>query len=82
MNFDRLTQVFRQTFEDDELVLTPELSAREVLQWDSFNHINLVIMIEIEFSVRLTTDEIGDMRNVGDLVSTLKEKGIEIDWPE
>jgi acyl carrier protein len=81
MNFDRLTGIFREIFASPDLVLHPQLSAIDVPEWDSFNHINLVITIEAEFDVRLTTNEIGDMRNVGDLISSLKGKDVDIDWP-
>jgi acyl carrier protein len=80
MSLKRLTAVFRETFLRDDLALTPSTSALNVPEWDSFNHINLVIAVETEFDVRLTTEEISGMRNVGDLVVTLNQKGTSIDW--
>lgn len=55
-------------------------STRSYLNWDSFNHINLVASIETEFGVSFTTDEIADMQNVGDLVELLKSKNVDISW--
>ena len=80
MSIQKLTEVFRTVFEDDDLVLTPELSAKDVENWDSFNHINLVIDIESTFEVNFTTEEIGSMNNIGDLVTVLQAKGCDVAW--
>ena len=80
MSIQKLTEVFRTVFEDDDLVLTPELSAKDVENWDSFNHINLVIDIESTFEVNFTTEEIGSMNNIGDLVTVLQAKGCDVSW--
>lgn len=80
MSIEKLRDQFREVFEDETLEIRPEMTAADVETWDSFNHINLVVAIETAFDVSFTTQEIGEMRNVGDLVVCLKAKGIEIDW--
>jgi acyl carrier protein len=80
MNIERLRGVFREVFENPTLEITPATTARDVENWDSFNHINLVIAIETEYGVKFKTKEIKDMANVGDLVTLLRAKGVEIDW--
>jgi len=79
--FEELQTVFRQTFGKADLKITPQLSARDVDTWDSFNHINLIIAVEEAFAVRLSSREVSSMRNVGDLVVALNAKGVGIDWP-
>ena len=74
MNSDqlaRLTNVFRTLFNQSELVLRDDMTAADVAGWDSFNHVNLVILIEEEFNVRFSTDEVSSMANVGDLIRIL-----------
>ena len=63
-----LTEVFRDIFMRDDLVLTPELSAPQVPGWDSFKHIEIIIATEAEFGVKFTTQELESLRAVGDLV--------------
>jgi acyl carrier protein len=70
----KLTDVFRTIFNLPDLVLRDELTARDVPGWDSFNHVNLVIAIEMEFGVTFTTDEIAALENVGQLKQLLKSK--------
>lgn len=80
MSIDKLTAIFRDVFEEPDLVLRPDLDAKAVRNWDSFNHINLMIAIEGEFNVILLPAEVQRMRSVGDLVDLLKAKGCSISW--
>lgn len=49
---ERLTEIFREVFEDDDLSITPETSASEVYDWDSLMHISLVVSVERAFGKR------------------------------
>ena len=70
----RLEPIFRDVL-DPSLVLTEALDASKVPQWDSLNHISLVVAIEGDFGIELTVDELATLRNVGDLVNILIAKG-------
>lgn len=72
--FARLTPVFRDVFDDDTLVPTPTMAAKDVPEWDSLNHIRLVVAIESEFKVRFAVGDITSLKNVGDLVALIQKK--------
>jgi acyl carrier protein len=80
MGMERLTAVFRDTFGDAELMLTPDMSPKTLKGWDSFNHINLVLSVEDEFGVTFTTDEIQRLKSVAELVVLLNNKGQTLSW--
>jgi acyl carrier protein len=67
----RLTRVFRTVFDDDEIVLRPETSPADIEEWDSLNHIRIVLACEQVFGVELDARDITSMRNVGDFVNHL-----------
>jgi acyl carrier protein len=71
---ERIQSVFRDTFDDDTLVLRPEMTADDVEGWDSLMHINLIYSIEQEFKVRFTTAEVTSLKNVGDLITLVEKK--------
>ena len=71
---ERIQSVFRDTFDDDGLVLRPEMTADDVEGWDSLMHINLIYAIEQEFKVRFTTAEVTSLKNVGDLITLVEKK--------
>jgi acyl carrier protein len=69
-----LTAVFREVFEDDELVLKPELTADEVDGWDSLAHIRLILSVQKKFKVMFSPIEMNRLKNVGDLIALTKHK--------
>jgi acyl carrier protein len=70
----RLTEIFRRLFSLPELVLTDDLTARDVPGWDSLNHVTLLIEVEREFGLRFTSHEIEALRSVGDLKTLIETK--------
>jgi acyl carrier protein len=72
--YKRLTQIFRDVFDDDKITLTPNTTADDIEEWDSFNHINLIVATEAAFRVKFQTGEIEGMKNVGALVDLVQKK--------
>lgn len=60
-----LTQVFRDVFDDDDIVLTPETTADDIDGWDSQAHVLLIVAAEQRFGIRFRTAELESLRNVG-----------------
>jgi acyl carrier protein len=73
----KLEPIFRSVV-DPDLVLSEELDASKVSLWDSLNHIILTVEIEMQLGVVLTTDELARLRNVGDMVTLLQQKGVRV----
>ncbi len=72
--YARLTDIFRDLFDDESIVLTPETTAADVPGWDSFNHINLIVATEMQFKIKFRTAEIESLRNVGHFVQVIQAK--------
>ena len=72
--YDKLKDVFRQVFDDDEIDVRPELSANDVEDWDSLSHIRLMLTAEKAFGIKFSAAEVGKLKNVGDLVSLIQSK--------
>jgi acyl carrier protein len=70
----RLTTVFREVFDDDELELKPEMTADDVDGWDSLAHIRLIISVQKAFGVKFSPVEMNRLKNVGDLIALTKDK--------
>lgn len=69
-----LTDIFRDVFLDEGLVLTPTLAAGDVAGWDSFKQIEILIASEERFAIKFTTRELDGLMNVGDLVRVIEAK--------
>ena len=70
----KLTDIFRDVFEDDALVLRPDMTAEDVPDWDSLSHVRLVLTIQRKFGVTFSAAQTSNLKNVGDLVSLLQSR--------
>lgn len=66
--------IFREVLDAPDLKLTDELSAKDLENWDSLNHITLVMCIEESFEVKFSTREVMGWQNVGEMLDTLVSK--------
>lgn len=72
----RITPIFREVFNRADLVVSEELNATQVKEWDSLNHISLIVALEGEFGCEFSTEELAKMQKVGDLLDILRTKGV------
>ena len=73
--YERLTKVFRDVFDDEGIVLCDETTSDDIEDWDSFEHINLVVAVEDEFSFKIPMGKVITMKNVGEMVDIILELG-------
>jgi acyl carrier protein len=71
---NRLNRIFRDLFDDDSIEIFDAMTAQDIDEWDSLNHINLIVATEREFGVRFTTKEVANLANVGEFISLLAGK--------
>lgn len=67
-------EIFIRVLGNKNIVLKRETVAQDVKEWDSLNHIQLIIAVEKHFNVRFTTFEIISFKNVGDLCQKIHQK--------
>lgn len=72
--FDKLTAIFRRTFNDETIVLSNELTANEVANWDSLSHMLMIGEVENAFTVKFKLKELSKLDNVGSLVALIRTK--------
>ncbi len=69
-----LNKVFQEIFEDPAIVIHESMAAKDILDWDSLNHINLIVAIEKQFSVRFSVKEVNALKNVGGIIALIQKK--------
>jgi acyl carrier protein len=75
----RVAQVFADVLGISPALITDETSPDNTPQWDSMAAMNLVVAIEDEFDIRLSTAEIISMRNIAIVKKVLRTKGVADD---
>ncbi len=71
---DKVTEIFREVFDDDELIITDETNSDDIEDWDSLEHISLIIAMEKEFGLKFDIKEVNKLENVGGMIDMIKEK--------
>ena len=61
----------------EPVVLTPQISAADVPEWDSLTHISLMVAVEKSFGVRFRVGEVENAKNVGDFADLILKRKSE-----
>ena len=72
----KVQDIFRDIFDEDDLIIQLSSNAETISEWDSLAHINLVTAIEKEFKIRFALGELASLKDVGDMIDLilLKQK--------
>jgi acyl carrier protein len=73
VTIEDLLPIFRDVLENDDIELTELTVAADVPEWDSLNHIYLVVAIEKQFKIKFTTHQIQSWQCVGDVLNDLNK---------
>ncbi len=72
--FEGLNEVFQDVFDDESIIVSDTTTADDVEDWDSLEHINLVIAIEQHFGIKFSMKEVAAFKNVGEMVDLMIER--------
>lgn len=71
---DCLQKIFREVFDNNDIILTDSTCAEDIEEWDSLGHVQLIKALEESFSIKLTAREMRSWENVGEMVDALLTK--------
>ena len=72
--FEKVQEIFRDIFDDQNLLVKASTNSSDIEDWDSLNHINLVVAIEKEFKIKFNFSELSGLKDVGAMVDLIIEK--------
>ena len=71
MAYEKLNEVFRDVFDDEEIVVNDSTTSSDIEDWDSLEHINLVSAVEQAFGIKFSMGQVVTMKNVGEMVDII-----------
>jgi len=71
---EKLTTIFRNVFNDEDIVLRDDMTAKEVAQWDSLTHMMMIGEVEKDFSIKFKLKELGKLEDVKSLMDLIERK--------
>ena len=71
---EKVQVIFRDVFDDDELIITDSTNSSDIEDWDSLEHIALVVSMEKEFGLKFDLKEVNKLANVGEMVDLIASK--------
>jgi len=72
--FNQVLDIFRDVFDDANLVISAETNSDEIPDWDSLAHISLVTSIERHFKIKFALGELQSLKNVGEMIELIEKK--------
>ncbi|WP_435169049.1 acyl carrier protein [Falsirhodobacter sp. 1013] len=72
--YETLTEVMRDVFDNDDVVISPQTTAQDVQGWDSQAHVMLIIAVEQRLGIRFRASEYDQLHDVGEFVSVIEAK--------
>lgn len=72
--YKNLDEVFQDVFDDETIHVNDETTADDIEDWDSLEHINLVVAIENKFDIKFNMNEVTSLENVGQMVDIIMER--------
>jgi acyl carrier protein len=72
--YGRMNDIFRDVFDDEELIVNPDTTASDVFGWDSLSYIRLILTVSKAFAVNFSASEVSSFKNVGELVNAVRRR--------
>lgn len=71
---NQVQEIFIDVLDEEDIEIFPETTANDVEEWDSLNHIQLVVAIEKHFNIKFSASEIQSYSNVGEMCEGIADK--------
>ena len=68
---EQLNSIFQEVFDDETIIVDETTSSADIADWDSLEHINLIVAVEKQFEIKFDINEINKMKNVGDMINVV-----------
>tara|TARA_B100000795_G_C22672184_1_gene388398 strand:- start:561 stop:806 length:246 start_codon:yes stop_codon:yes gene_type:complete len=69
--------IFKNIFNNSDMVITYSTNSDELENWDSLNHINLMSAVEKEFNIKFALGELMELKSVEKIINLIVNKKLK-----
>ena len=73
---EQIKKIMTEVFEIESSLVNDEISQNNTGQWDSLNHLNLIVEIEEEFDISFTPEQIGSMTSLEIILDEIEKTNL------
>jgi len=74
INYERIENIFRNIFDDNDFKITDDITPDTYEQWDSIHTVFIMIELEKEFNTTFSTQEVADFTSIGKIIGIIQNK--------
>lgn len=72
--FNEVQLIFQIVFDDEGLEISDSTNSEDIEDWDSLEHINLVVAMEKKFNLKFDIKEVGTLKDVGEMIDLIERR--------
>ena len=72
--FEEVQKILRKVFDDEQLEIKDSTYSGDIEDWDSLEHINLIVAMEKRFQLKFDIQEVGELENVGEMIDLIERR--------
>tara|TARA_B100000809_G_scaffold76839_1_gene74637 strand:+ start:62 stop:310 length:249 start_codon:yes stop_codon:yes gene_type:complete len=72
--FSSVQDIFRDIFDEKDLIIENGTTSNDIEGWDSLNHIGIISAAEKEFRIKFALGELSTLKDVGSMIDLIIEK--------
>ena len=63
-----LNIIFKEKLLDESVEINLETTADDILEWNSLNHLAIILAIENHFQIKFNPIQLSNMQNIGEMI--------------
>lgn len=71
---NKVQDIFRDIFDDDDILISDNTIPEEIKDWDSLNHVLLISSVQEEFNIKVDLEDSINMIDVKGILKVIAQK--------
>jgi|TARA_B110000259_G_scaffold94026_1_gene108850 acyl carrier protein len=74
LKISELEKILKNFFKNKDFKIKNNTKIKDVKGWDSLNHIKIIVLLEKQFKIKFSGDQIYKIKNMNDILKNIYKK--------